>query len=51
MIGDDKIGVIKVENKRTGTFSMQDVRILEAITSGLLAVTIHNARIFEKSCF
>lgn len=48
-IGDEIIGVIKVENKRTGEFTNNDINILEAITNGVLAVTFHNARLIEKS--
>jgi len=44
-IRDETIGVIKVENKRNGDFTSDDVTICEAITNGLLAVAIHNARL------
>ena len=42
-IGDTPIGVIKVENKHAGTFTKEDVDILEAITLGVLSIAIHNA--------
>ena len=44
-IGDKPIGIIKVENKRAGTFTKDDVDILEAITTGVLSMAIHNARL------
>lgn len=44
-IGDNTIGVIKVENKRRGEFSAADVAILEAVTNGVLSVAIQNARL------
>lgn len=43
-IGDKPIGVIKVENKRAGTFTKDDVDIL-AGTTGVLSIAIHNARL------
>ena len=48
-IGDEIIGVLKVENKRIGEFTNNDIIILEAITNGVLAVTFHNARLIEKA--
>jgi GAF domain-containing protein/nucleoside 2-deoxyribosyltransferase-like protein len=48
-IGDETIGVIKVENKRDGDFSARDVTILEAITNGVLAVAFQNARLLQPS--
>lgn len=48
-IGDEIIGVIKVENKRSGLFGHDEINILEAITNGVLAVTFHNARLIEQS--
>jgi hypothetical protein len=48
-IGDETIGVIKVENKRNGDFTLSDVTILEAITNGVLAVAIQNARLLQGS--
>lgn len=48
-IGDEIIGVIKVENKNNGLFGQDDINILEAITNGVLAVTFHNARLIEKA--
>lgn len=48
-IGDQTVGVIKVENKRIGNFTVADVGILEAITNGVLSVAIQNARLLESS--
>jgi hypothetical protein len=48
-IGDEPIGVIKVENKRAGTFTQDDIDILEAITSGILSLAIHNARLKSEN--
>jgi len=48
-IGDQPVGVIKVENKRSGNFTGTDVAILEAITNGVLSVAIQNARLLQKS--
>jgi GAF domain-containing protein len=47
-IGDERIGVIKVENKRSGEFTISDVTILEAIANGVLAIAIQNARLTES---
>lgn len=47
-IGDHTIGVIKVENKRSGEFSATDVTILEAITNGVLSVAIQNTRLLQS---
>ena len=47
-IGDQTVGVIKVENKRIGPFSATDVTILEAITNGVLSVAIQNARLLQN---
>jgi len=48
-IGNETIGVIKVENKHHGEFGASDVAILEAISNGVLAVTFQNARLLERS--
>jgi hypothetical protein len=48
-IGEQTIGVIKVENKRSGEFSATDVTILDAITNGVLSVAIQNARLLQSS--
>lgn len=47
-IGEKPIGVIKVENKRAGIFTKDDVDILEAITTGVLSIAIHNARLRQQ---
>lgn len=46
-IGDQTVGLIKVENKRIGEFSATDVSILEAISNGVLSVAIQNARLLQ----
>lgn len=48
-IGDQTVGLIKVENKRIGDFTAADVGILEAITNGVLSVAIQNARLLQTS--
>lgn len=48
-VGDTPLGVIKVENKRAGTFTEEDVAILESITSGVLPMAIQNARARKSS--
>jgi tetratricopeptide (TPR) repeat protein len=48
-IGDQTVGIIKVENKRIGNFTASDVSILDAITNGVLSVAIQNARLLESS--
>jgi GAF domain-containing protein len=48
-IGEETIGVIKVENKEGGEFGAGDVAILEAISNGFLAMAIQNARLLARS--
>ena len=48
-LGEETIGVIKVENKNGGEFTANDVAILEAISNGVLAVAFQNARLMERS--
>jgi hypothetical protein len=48
-IGEETIGVIKVENKKGGEFGAGDVSILEAISNGVLAMAIQNARLLARS--
>ncbi len=47
-IGDESIGIIKVENKHGGEFTVEDLRILEAISNGVLSLALHNARLLHR---